>query len=581
MNSSSRLQIAVKAKRTQAGHIARAVVFDLQHLKDGRQPSAGVRGHSGRPRLADQIVGAMRGRLSIDKRDRSKSWTRAISYFWHALDRIEQANPSLGRTENVLDIPGPVWHAFTDYLDDDESVANKALLYINCAQAVTAGCAALGRTIELPANSHDTLLPSQRRSVEVPYSGQVDDAITKAFRSERQRTQRRYEDAHRLADSSHVPPAVLIDLFGKDKRTHLNRAEVLSRENVLRFIRDEVLPWLPNPGQFERRYGFQPRKIGQPPDVISAKLEEYSTPVTDVRRDAGSGLGLAALYRWFVPHLFDLVPFINEIVHATGFNLGPVLDLDRDNWFRGNPENGSVIVFSRKARARGEIVEVISSTTDPDAPYCIIKRAIEITAPLHGFVEKELARLRAAPRSPETRKEIDKLTPLRKRVWLWLGLKRIGVNGVDTENDPFHAIAHEILRRHGVEENGTAVKWGGRRVRDGFAQEVHVDTKFSPEGLRKRLKHKRVGTSARYLAQPALAGRECRMIGERMSLLMDDPGTRSVNWPLRAEAEASAVTERPRTTILVMPGSRQWLDAAGPDNSLADLIKNRTNGNQK
>ncbi|SDO48326.1 hypothetical protein [Afipia sp. GAS231] len=581
MSPSSNLSIKVRAKRTLSGHITEPAEFDLQQLKDGRPPAAGVRGHSGRPRLAEQIVSAMRGRLTLKKKDRSKSWKRGISYFWNALDRIEQADPSIGKVVDVLDIPGAVWHAFTDHLDDDESIANKSQIYIDCAAAVTAACAALGRTIELPANSHDTLLPSERRSVEVPYSSTVDDAITVAFRSERQRTQRRFEDAHRFADSSQLAPEVLIGLFAKDKRTHPNRAEALSRENVLRFIRDEALPWLPNPGQFEQRYGFQPRKIGHPPDVISAKLEEMENPVTGVRRDAGSGLGLAALYRWFVPHLFDLVPIINEIVHTTGLNLGPVLDIDRFNWFRGNVENGTVTVFSRKARARGEVVEEDSSTTDPDGIYAIIKSAIEITEPLHRFVEKEIARLKAAPRSPDTQQAIDKLTPLRKRVWLWLGLKRIGVNDIDTENDPFHEIAHEILRRHNVREHGEAVKWGGRRVRDGFAEGVHVATKFSPEALQKKLKHKRVGTSAKYLKQPAIAGRECRMIGERVSLLMDDPKTRAAHWPSRAEKEPVVATGRPRTTILVMPGSRQWLAAAGADNSLAGLINDRAKGSSK
>ena len=573
-----RLSITVRAKRSQSGHMSRAATFDLQHLKDGRAPSPGVRGNSGRPLLASQVVTAMRNRLSVDKRDRAKLWARSMSYFWHALDKVEDRDPLLKKVSGALDVPGRAWDAFTDYLDDDESVANKSPIYINCAEAITAACAALGAKISLPANSHDTRLPSQRRSVETPYAPKLNSAIIAVFQSERRRTQKRNEEAHRLADRSDIP---LEAMLPNSERSFAKRKKLFSLENTLRFVRDEVLPWLPNPGEFEERYGFQSRLIGRPPDAMSAKLFEMKDPVTDVRRDSGSGLGLSALYRWFVPVQFDLVPFIAELVHITGFNLAPVLDIDRFNWYRGNPKSGSVTVYSRKARAFGAIVTVDCSTTDPNSPYAIIKSAIEITQPLHHFVETEFARLTASPKTPDTAREIDKLTTLRNRVWIGLGLKRIGVLGVDPENDPFHDIANEILRRREVKENGQPVRWSARRVRDGVAEDVHGSTNFSPAALQRKLQHKRVGQSAKYLEQPGIAGHQCRMIGERVSNLMDHPRTRVKHWPLRAEAEKTVTSDRPRTTILVMPGGEKWLRAAGPENPLARLIGTKTAGDQR
>lgn len=556
------LIVSIRSRRSRSGRQYRAKSLDLGHLRDGRKAAGtNMRGHSGRPLMAKQCVTAKRKSMAVRGRDAATTWGGSLSYFWHAMDHIEAANPTIGRIDDVLRIPGEIWDAFCEYLDNDDAIASrKAEIYIYCSDTVTAACTKAGVRVKLPENPHDTKVASKRRSVEAPYSEDLNAEIVAAFRSERMRVQARFKLANELADKS---TANLLDYTSRDDWSFRKYRDIVTRENVLHFVKHELLPWIPNFTEFEAHYGFQPRKMGQPPDAMPVRLTAAANPKSGLRREDGSGPGLGALYRWFMPAQFDLVPFITEAVHATGGNLAAILDFDRHDWCRVNRRTGMAVVYSRKARSLGENIEWDARIDDPNSIYSIINSAIEMTEPMHRYVEAQLEKLMSGPKTPQTKAKIDRLLPLRGRVWVGLGVAHIGPIGMDPENDPFHDIASEILRRHNVTECGEPARWSARRVRDDFAAKVHTSSKFNWKTLQKKMKHKKPGTAAWYLEQPELTIEQSLMIHERVVQLTDDPQTRASFWPARAEANDHLPTSGRAMTILVMPKGVEWATNAG------------------
>jgi hypothetical protein len=282
-----------------------------------------------------------------------------------------------------------------------------------------------------------------------------------------------------------------------------------------------------------------------------------------MKKDFGSGLGLSALYRWFVPLQFDIIPFVCELVHLNGFNLSPVLSLDRNRWYLGDAESGSVTIVSRKGRSGGQPLYK-ESGTGPDSAYRIIRRAIELTQPLHDYVLRRLGQLRAAPLTEDGEREIEKLRELESEVWLAMTTRPIGVVGI-TDNDRFFEIANEILKRHEVEENGQPIKWSSKRVRDGYAEDIHVASRFSPKALQDALDHRHLGTSGRYLHQPRSDLREVGMMVRRLTGLLDDP-ERATNWPKRfVPTRERPMAQTPR--LFITDEGARWLEKATPETS--------------
>lgn len=555
------LTISIRSRRSRSGRHYRAKVLDLSHLSKGRKAAGtNMRGHTGRPVLAKQCVSAKRQSMAMRGRKSADAWARSLSYLWHTLDVIEASNPTIKRVDDVCRIPGEIWDAFCEHLDNDDEITKKAEIYILCSDTVTDACSKAGVQVRLPVNYHDTKVPSKRRAVEVPYSEDMNAKIVEVFRQERQRVQARVKLANELA-ADHTDN--LLDYISRDDWSFREYRPSVTRPNVLHFVKHELLSWIPNFTEFVDCYGFQPRKMGQPPDAMPVRLTQKANPKSALRREDGSGFGFAALYRWFLPAQFDLVPFITEAVHITGGNLASILDIDRHDWYRMGPRPGMVVVYSRKARSRGENVEWDSSIDDPNSLYNIIKSAIELTEVMHEYVEAKLAKLSAAPKTLKLKAKIDRLLELRGFVWVGFNVAHIGPIGMNPERDPFHDIASEILRRHEVLENGEPVRWSAKRVRDDFAAKVHVSSNFSYKALQRKLKHKRVGTAAWYLEQPELTIEQSLMIYERVAQLTDNPATRASYWPERVDAEVCSPPCGRGMTVLVMPKGVEWARDAG------------------
>jgi hypothetical protein len=549
---------AVLGRRGKSGHYEKGCDFDLRHLRDGRKARASRKAHSGRPELAAEIMGASIELLSRLNRRAVRKFIRSVSYFWRALDAIETNDPTMPPVHCLRDLTDETWSRFCWHLNADAEVERKAVIYQECRRAVLAAFAAAGVAVELPDSWFAWNPASTRRSFEPPYSADLEARMMKAFRKERHRTERRLDEANRLADEG-LPPAETLALIGPPVGWH--RLAVFTPQNTLRFVRDELLRSIPDTDEFERLYGFQPPRIGLPPDAISIKRQVTVNPKSSVKKAFGSGLGLSALYRWFVPLQFDIIPFICELVHLDGFNLSPVLALDRKRWYLGDPASGSVTIVSRKARSGGQPLYV-QSGTGPNSAYQIISRAIRLTQPLHDHVIGRLSQLRAAPRNEDEEREMDELRELERSVWLALTTRPIGVIGM-TDNPGFFGIVNELLKRHSVDENGRAVKWSAKRVRDGYAEEVHVESGYSPRALQNAMVHAQIETSGRYLHQPRNDLREVGMLVRRLTGLLDDP-KRAGNWPVRfaAAQERSAIQER---RILVVAEGATWLETASPE----------------
>lgn len=571
------LKFTVRARRSKSGHQYRAKKMDLRHLRDGRTAEGGQMAHSGRPELALQVVRPAQDRLMIGGTSHAQRFVRSVSYLWRFCDHLEASDPSVGKIDDVRMIPGAIWHTFTDHLAEDENVvSNQTTIYTCCAEMVIRACSALGVAISLPSNASDRQPSSKRRTVEIPYTATQTREIVCAFRAERVRIQERIQLAHRLADcmTDRLADRSAVDLMtvilSEGKLSRRENGSLLTPEHILHFVKTQLLSSLPDWTGFQDRYGFEPRLIGLAPDAMSLKLRDDQA--TCVRKRRGEGTGLGALYRWFLPTLFDLVPFICELVHLTAGNLQTILDIDRNNWYRGHPDTEAVIVASRKARARGALVSWDSETDADDTIYSIVKSAIEATAPLHGIVLARLNELRKAPRTPDRAAEIDRLLPLRNRVWISLSTRAIGPIGIEQRD--FHRIANEILRRHDVKENGQPLAWSARRVRDGAAEEEAGAKRVSPAKVQRKLQQASPRMGVAYLEQPRMAGHGTKLIVQRVSELMDDRKKRASFWPDRASSDSRTTADR-RTTILVMPNGRQWASQMLPEASNKSVLEGR------
>jgi hypothetical protein len=121
------------------------------------------------------------------------------------------------------------------------------------------------------------------------------------------------------------------------------------------------------------------------------------------------------------------------------------------------------------------------------------------------------------------------------------------------------------LRAHSLEDNGTYAKWSAKRIRDGFAQEVHVTSGYSPRALTNAMRHIDLATSAKYLDQPDNNLREAGMMVDRLTSLLDDLDVRAANWPLRVRASSTPDTPRAAPGLLVFGSGLSWLKSAAAD----------------
>jgi hypothetical protein len=516
------LCVLLTARISKSGHPIRAHHFDLRALRDGRKAQPGkTEAYSGRPLLAAQICSAdRREMLSRASRQTVAVFFWAHSYFFRFLDVWEAANPGQ-LVDDVGSINGQVWEEFSVYLAADEYRDFAYQVYDLCSKSLKAALRAEGLD-ELPNNPFPSRTKTpKRRLVDSPYAPELERDMITAFRHTRKAVLERINSSHLLADTGD-DPAKTLKRAKSCQRGSFN--VVWTKPNILRFVRERLIPVMTNFAEFNDLYEFRAHLIGIAPDAIAVKPDGYVKAGARTVKKFGTGDGLGALYRNLLPTHIDLVAFVAELVFVHGWNLQSVIDIDRTNYFeKTGPE--TCTIFSRKIRAGGKYVES-ESGFGPDSAFAIIQAAIGITQPLHDYVLRELARLNALPenhRTDDVLTRIGELTSMQNRVWLTLRLLPLDVAQLSYSTSNFWGMANSLLALHNVKENGQPVKWSGRRVRDGYADDHYVASGFRVEAVQAALHHANVAQSDDYLEHPSGKDREIASIHECLETLATMP----------------------------------------------------------
>uniref|UniRef100_UPI00056FFC91 hypothetical protein n=1 Tax=Bradyrhizobium elkanii TaxID=29448 RepID=UPI00056FFC91 len=525
---------AVPASRSKTGLMRRAYSFDFTALRDGRDESGRGAAFTGRPGLAAEIGAAIQAYAETHSPPKGtiELMRTACSHLWLSLDEYEERNPGVDRIDSIAQLPGEVWISFCRAL---------SRLSQGHAHSLYACMTMLLRRAEpdmhFPAQPFVQKHIGARRETTDPYSEETAEAIKSAFRKDRYALLARIENANALADKGDAPAKTLERYHAKSEPFD----DVWTPENTLRFVRDELLPELPNQETILRRYGVWTVQIGMEPDApIPVPVEGQP-----IRSSAfANGAGLIGLYRHFVPTYRDLVPLACEAIALDGANPQCVLDYDREDCMRNCVDSDLIALHSRKSRAQGKVIEFISSK-QPDSHAGIIATALRVTKPLSAYLDIELDRLPAeGPRAGAEHLEF-----LQKRVWLTLKARDVGVGWLRQDND-FRRAANEVLTRHQVKENGVQVRWDSRRFRDRKAATV-FDMEKSLEQVRIALNQSCLNMPDLYVTTPARKRSDAEFLRQRFEDLASFR-----NWP-KLPAPPANVDDC--IEFIVTAKGREWL----------------------
>lgn len=561
-----RLCLVLLGTTNVAGHHEPPHPCDLRSLRDGRK---GNTGYSGRPGLTEQIVSdkCLRS-LSVERPHSVSVWLWSFGYLWRALDKREMGNP-YDRADTLATLVGPAWTEFMAGLRAiKETTASQ--IYGMCRSTVQEALVDSGSSHELPANPFRTTDGrSERRASVSPYDEATEAKLMQELRSLRHELVDRFDMANALADSGEEPATTLGRCAGS---TGAAFKSIWTPSNTARLIRDVALPQLLNWADFKERFGFEAKKLQLPPTAPPVKLMTNVRPGSIYEKSFGTGNGLGALYRNFVPVLLDLVTFPVEVICAAGLNGQPTVDFDRYDWHeRIGPDR--VMMHTVKIRGGGNTIS-FSSGMGPDTPFGIVSSAIRITKPLHEYVLAELERLRSLPRSEITEvveARIDELQSLERRVWLCLALLPLSVTALKSDTSPTWNMINMRLAQRGVTENGKPFKWSSRRLRDAVAYDTYTKSEYSLLAVKEILNHASKNTAAHYLEHPLSRSQEALALAMIMRQVRADlhhvaktgtrPGPASPTQP----SVASVVPAKlPSVSMTMFGPARGWLSADAP-----------------
>ena len=543
---SSEWAVRVEGSLDASGHWRRSYEIDMSDLALGRKPGR-VQGYRGRPDMARSVIGALRNVFGSASPSRTVLYSRlhAMRHLWKSLDAFELENPG-SSIDDLAALDGAPWLAFLFALGARGEKFAQRIHYacretLNLALA-NAGCVQLIRTSPFSEKGR-----SENRKTQRPYSRAFERKMLEAFRSDRKDVEDRFAESYRVAESGD-PTAE--QRYVRNCRGGVVLPTIWKRPEILRFARDQLLATLPDKVAFRKRYGFKHDGIGCPPNAPVPVPLDGKAPKEFQR---GLGLGLAALYRNFVPTERDIVPFMCELACHDGWNMETIRDIDRRDWYEGDPDDGVVYIFSRKMRAAGEI-QMIESTTAPDSPYALITSALRNTELLHGWVVRRIKLLETMSATPAVTREVEQLREIVNRVWLLLRLDKTRVDAVTVDDNQFGEVASEILQRRGVDEDGKPGRWSGQRLRNRVAYDAFVDSDFDIESLCAVLGHADIGMSDRYLDHPDTDKYETEMIRARLDELAAGRG-----WP---KPLPKLPTSRPsKSRLLITPEGRAWMQS--------------------
>jgi hypothetical protein len=536
---------AVPSSQSNTGMMRRGYSFDLTALRDGRRKSGRGPAFSGRPRLAAEIGAAVQEYAEIHSPPPGTlEWMRAAcSHLWLSLDDYEKRNPGCDRIESIDQLAGEVWISFCLALS--QLAQNHAHHVYSCMKKILRRAEPDIHFAAQPFPKTPTVV---RRETTDPYTVETMEEIKKAFRKDRYALLARFENANALADQGD-PPATTLERYHRKSEPF---AEVWTPANTLRFVRDLLLPTMPNMQTIRERYGVWTIQIGIAPDA-PVPVPVAGQPTRE--RAFANCAGLIGLYRHFVPSYRDLVPIAAEAIAMEGLNPQCVMDYDREKCVRHSSDPNLVALHSRKSRARGKAIESISGK-EPDSLSDIVTTAIRVTEPLRASIEAEVDLLRVEGKSADAER-IHHLEFLQNRVWLTLKAKDVGVGWLRQDTD-FRRAANEVLTRHGVKENGFQVRWDSRRLRDRKADDVFSAEK-SLEQVRVALNQSCLNMPELYVTTPGRTHSDNDFLRQRFEKL-----AAFEDWP-KLPPKPSAISNS--IELIVTAQGREWLAARRTANS--------------
>jgi hypothetical protein len=242
-----------------------------------------------------------------------------------------------------------------------------------------------------------------------------------------------------------------------------------------------------------------------------------------------------------------------ELAFHDGWNMETIRDLNRRDWFTGDPEQGVVYIHSRKMRSDGDIQTVMSGT-GPNSAYALIRSAIDNTEYSSKWVDRMIGLLEEQPQTPTVATRLDQLREIQDRVWLVLRLDRTGIDAVTVDSRQTWDVANEILKRRGVEEDGAQASWSIKRLRNRVMSDIFVAAGCDIVATSRAAGHANPATTDGYLDHLETDEMETELIRRRL----DELALRQ-NWPAPLPERPTSVPGKPR--LLVTPEGRNWLQA--------------------
>ena len=466
------------------GRTVRPLKIDLTRYRDGALKPQRGRTFKGRPTLISSLQPAIVNLTSGKAEGSAKGIKTSLSYLFQFIDELEEIG--VGPIAEAKDLDDTfssilIKNMLKDRKIDDQSKFNiYGVLKRLCASAASLD----GKEVHWPPNPWK----QKSRDNDDGYDDRTIARLLSAAKLEAYAVQRRLKEGKDLL------------AVGRDPRASAGGGMEAWQINANRawFVWEVLRCSLLSSAELKLKFpGATMLGAYKGPDHRPASAGEsfYSH-------------GIGAHYRWFLPVLEDLVPFLMIVAIRTGWNLQVILDLDPTDWWSPHPtRKDAVMIHSSKERAGGEIIKAFSFRDKSTFPFAIISYVINMTEPLRRHAREEARRLRTEiSKNSENRDlvlRLAKLEDLERRVWLAMGRRDrdlAPVHGLHDHHHVIYSVASAIIDKHNVRNmKAELVQFATRDIRDTWVLFAYNVSGYNLIVAQLAAGHKRLGTILRYL----------------------------------------------------------------------------------
>jgi hypothetical protein len=414
----------------------------------------------------------------------------AIYKFYRFLDEMENVAESAGEhfaaPLSITEIPGTTWMLFKNWLA--AGTASAHLVYYHCSRAFDFAASQLAATngralsgFPLPLNP----FPNPQKSAAMR-PAQTDVTLD-------------LEEAYAIS-------AVLFD------RVRITTERIEQQRSMMANDTERGLhlrKWLTLAEDHAWRLeNVQARQLAEINEVVGLPEMQFEKVVRNNRLAAGF---------WLVPSRSEVMLAFALVMLRTGWNTSTTLDIDSTNWWKAHPTSSQTVeVFSRKARANGNVQQSYSNKYIKTHPYQVLTSVLKWTEPLRNAIANDLER-NAEGRSvisPISDKRRGQLRNMSKRVWLYLAsnnilsIDRLPVCCLD--RDVKYDVVNEVLRSEGLLHRGEPIRFMQEVSRATWAGFTYEVTGYNLLVTQVALGHSNLDTLLSYINQRAIRNRHRR-----------------------------------------------------------------------